>query len=396
VVLWSGIIFATVPFVGDAVVRLRRHVDLEVFTYAVTACVILVSAAAVALLLRRGQPSVAQYAWLAGTAGIVVYLTFDLKEGSPAEAVHFLEYGLLSLLLFNAFAHRIRDCGIYAAATIAGSIVGMIDETVQWLTPGRYFAVEDIRLNFTAVALVQVALAAGIKPRAISGWPDAAGLRRLCRLGALASAFLGICFLNTPDRIAWYSARLPLPDLAARGDGIMVEYGHLHGNAGKAVFRSRLTTEALRRSARGRAVEAARVLAKYRHRNDDFLAAYTRTSDPFLYEARAHLSSRNANLERARNATDEKLRRRHTTNAYWENRILKDHFGGLPGASGFGWPATIEAEIEAARDADRVFESRVSGHLITTFDRQQALWFFLGAVVGLLSLDRFIGKRVRG
>ncbi len=151
----------------------------DLFSYLVTTCVLLASAAAVVLLLKRRQKSLSGYAWLLGIAGVVIYLTFYLQSGSAVEAVHFLQYGMLSLLLFRAFAHRINDHSIYAAVTISGGTIGMLDETIQWLTPERYFGFNDIWINFTAVALVQVALAAGIRPRLISCWPDGTGLRRL-------------------------------------------------------------------------------------------------------------------------------------------------------------------------------------------------------------------------
>lgn len=139
VVIWSGVVFVTIPFVRDWVKYVRGQWGGEAFTYAVTAIVILVLVAAVGLLLKLRRKSVASYAWLFGVAGLIVYLTFDLKAGSPEEAVHFVQYGVLSVLLFRAFTHRVRDYSIYFAAAITGTIVGMIDETIQWLTPRRFF-----------------------------------------------------------------------------------------------------------------------------------------------------------------------------------------------------------------------------------------------------------------
>ena len=128
----------------------------------------------------------------------------------------------------------------------------MVDETIQWLTPERTFAVRDIWLNFTAVVLVQLGLAAGIRPRFVSGWPGWASLRRVSYLAAMAVAYLGLCHLNTPDRIAWYTERVPFLGFIDPNRSMMVEYGYLHGDA-PVQFRSRLTAEELRRSARERA-----------------------------------------------------------------------------------------------------------------------------------------------
>ena len=398
VALWSGIIFATVPFVRDGVDYVRERWGPEAFTYVVTAIVILVSVAAVALLLKRRRKSLWEYAWLIGIGGLIVYLTFELKADSPEEAVHFLQYGILSLLLYRAFTHRVRDYSIYVAAAIAGTIVGMIDETIQWLTPERYFGFEDIWLNFTAVALVQVALAAGIRPKIISGWPDGKGLRRLCYLGAVAVAYLGLCYQNTPDRVAWYTSKIPLLNVIDHNRSIMTEYGFLHGNDGAGHFRSRFTAEELRRLDRDRAEAGARILDRYREREQylEFLDIYTPVTAPFLHEARVHLFRRDMHLKWARNAEEDDQRRRLFTTAYWENRILEDYFGELLRASSYGWPAALEAEIRAQVETDQTYESRVSRHLITEFSRQQVFWFFVSIVFGLLVLGGYLGRRAPG
>lgn len=395
VVLWSGIIFVTVPFVRGASTYVRDRWGPEVITYGVAAIVILVTVTVVGLLLKRRGTSLGAYAWLIGIGGLIVYLTFALKDGSPEEAVHYVQYGILSLLLFRAFAHRISDYSIYAAVAIAGTIVGMIDETVQWLTPGRYFGFEDIWLNLTAVALVQIAVATAIRPKTISGWPDGKGLRRLCYLGAVAFAYLGLCYQNTPDRVAWYTSTIPLLDVIDHNRSIMTEYGFLHGSAATGLFRSRFTEEELRRLDRERAEEGALILDRYLERAEylEFLDIYTPVTDPFLHEARVHLFRRDSHLRWGRRAEEDDQRRRLLTVAYWENGILEDYFGELLHASSYPWPAEVEAEVRAQIDTDPTYESAVSQHVITRFTRQQVLWFSVIVVVGLLLLGRYFGRR---
>jgi hypothetical protein len=396
VILWTGVIFVTIPFVREVVVYVSGQWGGEAFTYIVTSVVILVSVATVTLLLKRRQTSVARFAWLLCIAGFVVYQTFELKAGSPAEAIHFLQYGILSLLLYRAFTHRVRDYSIYAAATILGTIIGMIDETIQWLTPGRHFGLRDIWLNFTAVALVQAALAAGIRPKIVSGWPDAASLQRLCHLGAVAVAYLGLCCLNTPDRIAWYTARIPLLDFIDK-NSVMVQYGYVHGNGTNFLFRSRLTAEELRRLARERAKEGAPILDRYRDLEQyrEFLGIYTPVTDPFLYEARVHLHFRDLNLELTRNAEGAE-RQRVFTHAYGQNRILEDYFGELLHASSYSWPAELTAEIRENVPIDWSYESWPGQDLITAYNQQHVFWFFVSALLGLFLLGGHFGRRAHG
>ena len=379
--LWAAVIFATVPFAGDGVSYVRQYGDDDIFAYVVGACVIGLFGVAVHLLRKRQRKSISSYLWLLAIAVIVIYQVYELEKGTPVEAIHFLQYGLLSLLLFRAFAYKVADYSIYAAVTIIGSTIGMLDETIQWLTPGRHFGLEDIWLNFTAVALVQAALALGIKPRRIAGWPDRLGLRRLCRLGAIAVAYLGLCFLNTPD-------------LIADDHGVMIEYGDLHGDDIKGRFRSLLAITELRRQDAGRAIEGGLILQQYRDRDKygEFLAIYTPLKDPFLHEAQVHIYSRDINLERARNATDKTLQKWQFTSAHWENLILEDYFGQLLSAADNRWPDDLKTEIAGKIDNQRIFKSFVSRHLITAFTQAQVLWGFLFVVLGLLMLARHLGR----
>ena len=392
--LWSGLIFVTVPFVRVGVGYVRGQWGIEVFTYAVAAVVI--SAAAAALFLTRRKWSLASCGWVVGLAGLVIYLTLGLAESTPVEAVHYVQYGVLSLLLYRAFVHRIRDYSIYAAVMVAGTLVGMIDETIQWLTPGRVFAVSDIGLNFTAVALVQVALAAGIRPRLVRGWPDGASLARLCYLSVVAVGYLGLCHLNTPDRIAWYTADSPLLGFIDPNRSIMVEYGYMHGDPDGVHFRSRLTAEELRRQAKERAEEASRILDRDRDRRPyrEFLVVYSPLTDPFLHEARVHLFRRDVHLERARTSEGEQQQKDFAT-AYWENRILQDYFGPLLSASSYAWPEALEAEVRDKADTARAYDSWVSRHLIVAFGPNQLSLLFLMAVAALVVMGVYFGRRSR-
>ncbi len=270
----------------------------------------------------------------------------------------------------------------------------------QWGGEAFTYAVTAIVILVlvAAVALVQTALAAGVRPEIVSGWPDGTSLRRSCRLGAVAVAYLGFCFLNTPERITWYTAYVPGLDFIKYNSSIMTEYGYLHGDATTGLFRSRLDAGELRRLARDRAEEGGRILERYRNREQylEFLGIYTPVTDPFLHEARVHLFRRDTYLDRARRAEEDGERREKLAVAYWENRILENYFGELLHASSYKWPAALEAEIKANVRTGQIYESRVSHRLITVYSWWQVFWFFLGAVVGLLFLGAYFGKREPG
>ncbi len=178
----TGFIFLTIPFAADVAGYVGRTFGGLVIT---TTFAILAAAAltwVLLVLIKRGKTSSVGYMWFAATACTLMFLIAWRASPFPAESFHYIEYGFLGMLLYRALSHRIRNYSIYALAIIIGTLIGFCDEAIQWLTPGRYFQLADVWLNFTGVALAQVMLAAAVRPTIISGWPDAARLRRVLHL----------------------------------------------------------------------------------------------------------------------------------------------------------------------------------------------------------------------
>ena len=67
-------------------------------------------------------------------ATVFIVYTIQLR-GNPEEAVHFVQYGVLGILVYRALTHRITDYGIYFVALLLTITVGILDEALQWLTP---------------------------------------------------------------------------------------------------------------------------------------------------------------------------------------------------------------------------------------------------------------------
>ena len=395
VVLWSGIIFATIPFVRMAVSFVGDRWGVGAFTYGVAACIFV--ATTVALYTTRKQWSLSSVITLIVLAGAMIYLTFGLASGSPVEAMHYVQYGTLSFLLFRAFSHRIRDYSIYVSATIAGTFVGMIDETIQWITPGRFFDLRDIWLNLTAVAFVQIALAAGIRPKMIKGLPGWDSLRRLCYVSALALGYLGLCLQNTPDRVAWYTSTVPGLGFIDPDQSIMVEYGHLHGDADTGVFRSRMTLDELDKAAAERAGDGGHTLDLYeeREKHENFRELYSPLVDPFLQEARIHVLWRDRYMRRASKTDDAAEKAQYLASAYRENLVLQRHFVTLLRGSSFEWSTEEEADVKNGADFSHPHKSEVSLHLVVRFDSRQLGYMCLFGV-GVLLLVAYGSRRFSG
>ncbi|MGA1531361.1 MAG: VanZ family protein, partial [Kiritimatiellia bacterium] len=146
---------------------------------------------------------------LVAILGTFSSLTWSLRT-NPEEAFHFVQYGVLGILIFRALSHRLTDPSIYLAAAAIGSIGGILDEMIQWITPRRYFDYRDIGINALAGTLIQTALAFGIKPARIRGTFNPAGLRIFLKATAICMSLLLVCLINTPRIKHAYTRFLPV------------------------------------------------------------------------------------------------------------------------------------------------------------------------------------------
>ena len=386
---WASLTFVTVPYVRVVVTFVEEYVGEGFFTYKVVGLVGLTAIAA--LYLIRQRFTFWSCVWLLGTACLIIYLAFGLADGSPVEAVHYVQYGTLSILLFRAFSHRVRDYSIYAAVILTGTLAGMIDETIQWLTPDRFFDLRDVWLNFKATALVQIGLAAGIRPRLISGRPGFASLRRVCGLSALTLGYLGLCLQNTPDRVAGYIDTVPGFGFVDPTRNVMVEYGYLHDATRTVAFRSRLTLEELRQANARHAAGSAPDLDDIHERSgqDDFDWREYLLTNTFLYEGRLHQIRRDQNRKRAESGATEEIRARQFAAAHWENVILTDHFSEILRGTRYEWSPETEIDVRTSADLNTVYTSSISTHLVVVFSRRQTALLSFGGVIFLITSGMF-------
>ena len=153
VILCSLVIFATIPLARSMQEFVREHWGKEIFSYIVFAVVILAVIASLIYLRRLRVASRSRYIWLAVISTIFIGYKLRLSR-NPEEALHFVEYGVLGLLVYRALTHKVRNKSIYFMAAVIGVMVGMMDEAIQWATPKRYWGLDDIWLNFIAIALI--------------------------------------------------------------------------------------------------------------------------------------------------------------------------------------------------------------------------------------------------
>ncbi|MBW2471583.1 MAG: VanZ family protein [Deltaproteobacteria bacterium] len=386
-------IFLTIPLARTIQRFVARNWGDEIFIYAVLG---VIGAGLVTGLtsVSRGRSLLSRDSfWLLAVAIIFSGYTLKLGQRSPEEAFHFVQYGILGILLFRALSHRIHDPAIFLAAAIIGGIIGMVDEIIQWLTPARYWGLKDIWLNLFAVVMVQIAISRGIRPGFLSRETNRANLCMVCRLAIAAVVLFGLCLLNTQPGIAWYSERVPGLAFLKKNENVMLEYGVLYEDPEIGVFRSRLSPAELEASDRGRAEEAAAILDRFRSRKDywTFLRIYSPVSDPFLHEARVHLFSRDRNYETSseiRERPEEYTRR--LTIAFRENQILEKYFSRTLSRSTSVWGPEERSLSSRYLDRDKVYNSNVSSGLVTRFSELQVALIIAGLLFGLAGLHYYL------
>jgi len=396
VAAWSLVIFATIPLARAIQRSVREAFGEQVFLYLVLVTTLAALLVALRYLRGLGSISLVRTAWLVGVAAVCAGYAFSLRR-APSEAVHFLQYGVLGLLAFRALTHRLRDPGIYLAAALIGGTVGILDEAIQWLTPERIWGLRDIWLNFFAASLIQVGIAAGIRPPLIAGTPTPRSIRLSCRIAALATLLLLASLLNTPLRIAWYVERIPALGFLLERSDMMLEYGNLYEVPGIGSFRSRFSPAELERIDAERGVEAGRILAGSSEADyESFIARYTPISDPFLHEVRVHLFRRDRYLTAAGwKPEGEHWVRRHLTVGYRENRILESFFPNTLRHSGGELTPERRANLAQQQYPEEPYESKVSQNLLTRIGERHVVAGAGATLLALLGIHVAAGRRMR-
>mgnify|MGYP001179147475 CR=1 FL=1 len=384
---WTLIIYATIPLARTIQEYVSAHWGRLLFRDVVFSFVVLAAGGGALVVVRSVRSrSWSQYVWLAAVAAGYVFGTLQLW-GSPEEALHFIEYGVLALLLFHAFSYRMRDPLIYVAAALAGAILGSFDEIIQWLTPRRFFDFRDIGLNTTAGVLMVVGISRGLRPPFICGPVPARSVRLVCGIAAVQVAVLVACLMNTPRAVERYASRLPRLEYLRQKPNVMSEYGYRHVDPDIGVFYSRFNLADLEWMDKVRAKDAAAILDRYRNpkKYEAFLKRYTPASDPFVHEARVHLFRRDHYMAVAwKYKADEQVYRYHLTVALRENQIMEKYFGRTLRKSKYVLGDESVKELKRNLLPDHAYESGVSAGLITRFNRKEAAagGFVLFVVLG--------------
>ncbi|MBU0678927.1 MAG: VanZ family protein [Verrucomicrobia bacterium] len=394
--VWILLIYVTIPLARRIQYIVTETIGRAAFGWFVVGAVSLAVLLAIGHLhLRKERISRRPLLWLILVCGTFFFWTYELR-GAPEESMHFVEYGVLGLLMFRAMTHRSRDSLVYVSAALAGGLVGTLDETIQWLTPGRLWDYRDLWINFSAGALAQLALWRGIRPPYIHGPAERLSVLRITSLASVQLVVLGLSLSNTPARVEWYAERIPGLQFLKSNESVMAEYGYKHIDPEIGVFYSRLTIKDLMSQDSGRFREAADALNAYSREPQakEFLKIYTAAGDPFLHEARVHIYRRDKYRRVApRHVDDPPLYTFHKNVAHRENQILEKHFRRTLESSVL-WMDREYAEDLATYETDEKYVSPVSKHLLTRWSETDYWTGIAIALLVLLVVRIYYGRRL--
>lgn len=220
--LMSAALILASPYTGQIRGVLRSNFPNHFVAIVGGTLALTLGAALVVALARVRERRATRFA--AVTLALAIGTTYALasRTGIPevdaVELVHFVEYGFVTFMFYRVWRH-LGDISSFVLPVLAGVLVAILDEWLQWFIPARVGEARDVLLNLVAITcslLFHAAIAAPIPFTRLR--PGSA-----TRLGTAAVAVL----------------------LVLAGFVDAVHLGHAISDARVGIFRSHYTAEEL-------------------------------------------------------------------------------------------------------------------------------------------------------
>ncbi|MFQ6103720.1 MAG: VanZ family protein [Candidatus Glassbacteria bacterium] len=295
---------------------------------------------------KKGGLPLLQLFWFL-LVGYLYWIAIKRTFKVPIESIHFVEYGIVSLLMYRALRESFNETYIFLASFLLTYSLGIVDEFIQFLLPNRVGAFRDVLFNAVSGGLVQMLLWRGIMPEGL-----------LKGLPARSFKLVGILASMNCLATGFFISRVS-------------DFGYLIKDPEVGTFFSRLSGEEIMETDSLRWKEYAEALdSSLEVPYSKFLA---QTKDPFLYEMRVHIFRRDRHFE------DESYRV-----SCCEEEILRKYFVNTLTHSLYNWD---DENTETCEEKDRMcskYRSPVSQELIVRYD-ERSMW-----IVVLLSCGAFL------
>ncbi len=394
VFLCSSAIFATVPLARTIQKFVYNLFGKIFFTYAVLA-VILVAFGVLFyhFFFRFRVKKVSQYLWLFSCAALYIYFTIALRK-YPEEAVHLLQYTLLSFFVFRALSYRVRDWTVYATTIFIVLLAGMSDEFIQWMMPGRYWGFNDVWINLLASMIFAVAVSKGIRPVDICEPSNRFSLKILAGIVTVNLLFFGLCLSNTPDTVKRYTAVFGGLSWLLNEEP-MTEFGYKHTDPEAGMFMSRMTLEELWEidlKSSAVKVKSLKWGVAFDNGSPRLENNYSPHTAPFLFEFIIHVNRRANELGDAEEVEDADKRAKLFNKAYRENMVLEKYFPVTLEHYGLGWPEEKSVYVKSEAESwGKEYTSEVG--LLITFIDLKTIWALILGILALVWVPQLFRKK---
>ncbi|MBS1258977.1 MAG: hypothetical protein MAG551_02041 [Candidatus Scalindua arabica] len=99
---------------------------------------------------------------------IIVWISISLQP-NPNKYIHIPEYVVMSWILFEALSTDYKGRGIFCLVFICGASLGVVDEMMQGILPGRFYGWQDMIMN-SAATVIGVLTLVGLRAPPAGDW----------------------------------------------------------------------------------------------------------------------------------------------------------------------------------------------------------------------------------
>jgi hypothetical protein len=142
------------PVIGQLRAAVQDAFPGQYRTILVSVVGVFVAVAVVAAFLRIRDRKALRFGAIVAALAIGVTYSVLSRTGDPAvdavERLHFVEYGLVTLLFYRAW-RPVGDVSLFILTVLAGVLIGTLEEWLQWFVPARVGEARDIFLNLWAI-----------------------------------------------------------------------------------------------------------------------------------------------------------------------------------------------------------------------------------------------------
>lgn len=161
VLSYTLFIYATLPIMPKVWSYLKERIGVFAIYFPYISLAIIGFFLFIYLVFYR-RKDISVYIWFGVIACLYIYGLGQLELA--VEKIHFVQYGILSCLVFRALRNDIKNRLIYLWASVIVFGIGFLDEGIQYIIPNRVYDTHDVVVNGAAGVLAQMVIAFILRP----------------------------------------------------------------------------------------------------------------------------------------------------------------------------------------------------------------------------------------